>query len=717
MGIFNLFTSTHNNMKQAQALLQNTFGYQAFRHNQADIIETLLAGSNALVLMPTGGGKSLCYQIPAIIRQGTGIVISPLIALMQDQVDALNQLDIKAAFLNSSQSREEQQQVEQQLVNNEIELLYVAPERLLNSYTLNLLARIDISLFAIDEAHCVSQWGHDFRPEYQKLAVLAERFPSVPRIALTATADQRTRDEMAQQLALENATTFINSFDRPNINYIIEEATNGRDRLLKFIQNHHPNDAGIVYCLSRKKVEATAEFLNKKGFTALAYHAGLPNELRHYHQKRFLQEDGIIIVATIAFGMGIDKPDVRFVAHLNLPKNIESYYQETGRAGRDGNPSTAWMNYGLQDVITLSQMMQESTGSEEYKRITQHKLNAMLGLCELVSCRRHTLLRYFSEDSPQQCGNCDNCLSPPETWDATIEAQKALSTVYRTGQSYGVEYLGKVLQGITDERIERNGHDKVSTWGIGKDLNSSEWRSIFRQLIAQHYLHVNVEKFGAVQLTEKSRQLLKGLELFNARKYLAPTGKKAPSKIIGTIRESDQPLFEALRELRKNLAQQQEIPPYMIFHDATLEQMVLKRPSTPREMQFISGVGESKLNRYGNQFLSIIEQYPKPKLLQNNLSETVNDTLELYLKDKTVEEIAELRELTESTVYRHFAQAIEAGLLSCDEVLDLDDQQIDEILYTANHLEITADSALKPLYEELGGEYSYGQLSCIIANL
>ncbi len=704
-------------MQSAIELLQDTFGYAEFRHNQQAIIDDLLSGKNALVLMPTGGGKSLCYQIPAILRSGTGVVVSPLIALMQDQVDALEQLGIKAAFLNSSMNNDEQRLVEQQLLNNDIELLYIAPERLLNESTLQLLSQANISLFAIDEAHCVSQWGHDFRPEYQKLSILSERFSTIPRIALTATADQRTRDEMVSLLGLEDSNVYIDSFDRKNIHYTIEEATNGRARLVNFIKSNHAKDSGIVYCLSRKKVESVAEHLSNQGFKALPYHAGLSHQLRQHNQKRFLQESGIIIVATIAFGMGIDKPDVRFVAHLNLPKNIESYYQETGRAGRDGRPSNAWMNYGLQDVITLSQMMQQSSGNEDYKRITQHKLNAMLGLCELVTCRRQTLLKYFAEELAEPCGHCDNCLNPPETWDATVDAQKALSTVYRTGQSFGVEYLSKVLLGKTDERIEKNQHHQVSTWGIGANLTSAEWRSIYRQLIAQNYLYTNVERFGALELTEKSRPLLKGLETFFARKYMAPAKAdgKSKKKINKKIRASDEPLFEALKLLRKQLAEEQEIPPYMIFHDSTLEQMIADRPSTSKEFQFISGVGESKLKRYGGAFLAVINEHPRPGILNNQLSDTVNDTLELLLQELNADEIAEKRGLTKSSIYSHFAQAIAAGLLEYEQVLTITSEDIEEIIQTANFLDIGSDSSLKPLFEEFNGQYSYGELKCVIS--
>ena len=599
-------------MSRALEILNKTFGYSEFRHNQADIINTVIEGQDALVLMPTGGGKSLCYQIPALVRDGIGVVISPLIALMQDQVDALNQLGVKAAFLNSTLSHEQRIQVESDLINQRLDFLYIAPERLSNESTLALLGRCNIALFAVDEAHCVSQWGHDFRPEYQRLYVLTERFPQVPRIALTATADQRTREEIVSQLRLDQAEIFINSFDRPNIRYTLSEAQNARDRLWRFIHENHPNDAGIVYCLSRKKVESTADWLAGKGRQALPYHAGLPAELRQHTQARFLREEGIIIVATIAFGMGIDKPDVRFVAHLSLPKNIEAYYQETGRAGRDGGAANAWMSYGLQDVMLLRQMMQESSGADEYKRITQNKLEAMLGLCESVNCRRQAILEYFGESAPAKCGNCDNCLSPPETWDASQDAQKALSAVYRSGQSFGVTYVTDILLGKdTDQRIVDNGHDKLKVFGLGKHHTQVDWRSIFRQLIAQGYLYTNVERYGALQLTEKSRPLLRGEETLWARKLAIPKLSKVstvPRERV-TLNIEDEALFEALRELRLDLAKDQGVPPYVIFHDRTLEEMAQVRPQTDDEFRYLGGVGESKLDRYGEEFMAVISRF------------------------------------------------------------------------------------------------------------
>jgi len=604
-------------MQQARHILKSTFGYDHFRHHQADIINTLIGGQDVLTLMPTGGGKSICYQIPALIRSGTTIVISPLIALMQDQVDALKQLGIRAAFLNSTLHSTEQRLIENDFLTGDIDLLYMAPERLLNEHTLHLISQCEISLFAIDEAHCVSQWGHDFRKEYQKLSMLHTRFPNVPRIALTATADQRTRDEIIEQLSLQHAKVFINSFDRPNIHYAIEESGNSREALWEFIRKNHPENAGIVYCLSRKNVEATAEWLNKKGRTALPYHAGLNQNLRQHHQQQFLRKDGIIIVATIAFGMGIDKPDVRFVAHMNLPKNIESYYQETGRAGRDGSPSDAWMSYGLKDVINLRMFTEKSEAEEQFKRMMLQKTDAMLGLCELTSCRRQALLAYFGEVMDHPCGNCDNCLNPPETWDATIAAQKALSCIYRTHERFGTQYIIDILTGKDHERIQRNGHDKLSTFAIGGEHSGVEWRGIFRQMIAHGFLATDTEGYGVLKLTSKAWPLLKRSETPQTvmlRKLRKPSRSKkkkhsATSRILfEALSTSDQALFEILRELRSKLAKEQNVPPYVIFPDKTLTEMAVVKPVSKGQMLDISGVGETKLSRYGEAFLNEISR-------------------------------------------------------------------------------------------------------------
>lgn len=598
--------------QNALEILNSLYGYESFRGHQADIIDHVTAGNNALVLMPTGGGKSICYQIPSLLREGVGIIISPLIALMQDQVDAMQQLGVKAAFLNSSLSHSEQNVIEQELLSGQLDLLYIAPERLIQSYTLDLLSRCQLALFAIDEAHCVSQWGHDFRSDYLSLSLLNDRFPSTPRIALTATADIRTRKEIVERLSLTDANSYISGFDRPNIRYAIANKTTPKKQLLAFLQQRK-DEAGIVYCLSRKKVEDTAAWLSQQGFNALPYHAGLPAQLRQSHQSRFLREDGVIIVATIAFGMGIDKPDVRFVAHLDLPKSIEAYYQETGRAGRDGQPADAWMVYGLQDVVRLQQMAQGSDGSEQHKRAERHKLDAMLGLCEVTSCRRKVLLSYFADEAPNQCGNCDNCQLPPETWDATEAAQKVLSCIYRTGQRFGVVHVMDVLQGKENEKVLQHGHQQLSTFGIGSDIHEAQWRSVIRQLVVRGLLRVDLEGFGALQLTDICRPVLKGEQSLYLRKedIKAPSTKKGGSKASRKtqIRSEDEELWEQLRECRKYLAEEHNVPPYVIFHDATLKEMIDVMPMSASEFLMIGGVGDSKMEKYGADFIEIICRY------------------------------------------------------------------------------------------------------------
>jgi len=574
---------------------------------------TAFEGGDALVLMPTGGGKSLCYQIPAMLRPGTGIVVSPLIALMQDQVSALLQAGVRAAYLNSMQSAQEAYQVEQAFLKGELDLLYVAPERLMTTRFLELLGRVQPALFAIDEAHCVSQWGHDFRREYLQLSVLHERFPEVPRIALTATADEATRREIAQRLSLEQANVFIDGFDRPNIRYRVTEKHNAREQLLRFLDAEHRGDAGIVYCLSRKKVDETAAWLKEKGWDALPYHAGLASDMRQKHQERFIKEEGIVVVATIAFGMGIDKPNVRFVAHLDLPKSLESYYQETGRAGRDGLPANAWMAYGLGDMVTLRQMVESSESEEARKRVERHKLDAMLGFCEVTTCRRQALLRYFDDDLPAPCGNCDTCLEPVATWDGTEAAQKALSVVYRTGQRFGVNYLIDVLLGKEDERIRGFGHDRLPTFGIGRELEAGPWRSVFRQLVAGNLLTVDLEGHGGLRLTEAARPVLRGeqrIELRQDRKREKTSRDKSRTpRASHLVDTADEPLWEALRSCRTAIARAQGVPPYVIFHDATLLDMLQQRPQSSSEMRQVSGVGERKLELYGNAFLDVIRQH------------------------------------------------------------------------------------------------------------
>ena len=597
------------NANQALDLLKSKYGFDQFRFQQAEIIQTLVDGNDALVLMPTGGGKSVCYQIPSLIREGVGIVISPLIALMQDQVDALNTMGIRASYINSTQSPGARREVEQQLLNNQLDLLYVAPERLNTPEFLDLLERSTIALFAIDEAHCVSQWGHDFRSDYMQLKLLHEAFPSIPRIALTATADKRTREEIVQQLNLQSARVFIHSFDRPNIFYRISEGQNNRDRLWQFLQSQHSEDAGIVYCLSRKQVDSTAQWLSRKGRIALPYHAGMNAENRALNQQRFLGEDQVIIVATIAFGMGIDKPDVRFVAHMNLPKTVEAYYQETGRAGRDGLPANAWLAYGLQDVISLRQMNQQSEANETFKRSLHQKLEAMLGLCEQITCRRQTLLEYFDESLEQPCGHCDNCIEPPPTWNATEAARKALSCVYRTGQRFGVNYVIDVLMGKPHERITRNRHDQISTWNIGDELSNNQWRSLFRQLLVYGYIESDSDQHGGLRLTPRAKPLLRGEESLMLREVIRSSKKSRVPADKKPVDASDLPLFEELRALRKTLADDNSVPPFVIFHDKTLLEMVAEQPKTLQQMAEINGVGKQKLSRFGEAFLSVIRTY------------------------------------------------------------------------------------------------------------
>ena len=589
--------------------LREVFGFTRFQGQQEAAIQSALAGQDSLVLMPTGGGKSLCYQIPALLRDGTALVVSPLIALMQDQVAALRELGLNAAFLNSTLKFDEQERVLADLCGARLKLLYVAPERLLQEQTLDLLRQVSISLIAIDEAHCVSQWGHDFRSDYLALNELARLFPGVPRMALTATATAATRAEIVVRLELRDPEIFVGGFDRPNIRYLVQAKTDARRQLLQFLANHR-NEAGIVYCLSRKKTETTAEWLVSQGFTALSYHAGLSAEVRAAHQKRFVMEDAVVIVATIAFGMGIDKPDVRFVAHLDLPKSIESYYQETGRAGRDGEPADAWMVYGLQDVVRLRQMMEESAAAEEFKRNERLKLDALLGWCEVTTCRRRPLLEYFGDRQDTDCGNCDICLTPPVTWDGTEASRKLLSAVYRTGQRFGAVHVVDVLLGKTTDKVMQHRHDRLSVFGIGTELEATAWRSVMRQLIVQGYLRADPERFGALVLAQKSRALLRGEVSVLLRKDVSLT---APAKKVRAARadvaEADRDLWEALRGCRRQLASEHKVPPYVIFHDATLMQIMVRRPRDEHELLGISGVGQAKLQRYGEAFLSVIREY------------------------------------------------------------------------------------------------------------
>ncbi len=597
---------------QALHVLESVFGYSSFRGEQAEIVDLVARGGDALVLMPTGGGKSLCYQIPSLLRDGIGVVISPLIALMQDQVDALAEVGVRAAFLNSSQTFEESSRIERRLRTGDLDLLYVAPERLMTPRCLDMLEAAKIALFAIDEAHCVSQWGHDFRPEYIRLSVLHERFPNVPRIALTATADHQTRAEIAHRLQLDDARMFVSSFDRPNIRYQIVEKANGRKQLLDFIESEHAGDAGVVYCLSRKKVEETAEFLKESGINALAYHAGMETSVRSRNQSRFLREEGIVMVATIAFGMGIDKPDVRFVAHLDLPKSIEGYYQETGRAGRDGAPASAWMAYGLQDVVQQRRMIDESEADDTFKRVQSVKLDAMLGLCETLHCRRVRLLDYFGQPSAP-CGNCDTCLNPPTSFDATVAVQKLLSTIYRVDQRFGAMHVLDVLRGVDSDKVRQWRHETVSTFGIGADRSEAEWRAILRQSIALGLVSVDHESYGALKLTDAARPVLKGGEKVQLREYQKPVkARRAGSKPKGFV-ETDLSaaellIFEKLRWWRMETARKHNVPAYVIFHDATMREIAKAQPASMDDLRGVSGVGEKKLETYGADIVALIAE-------------------------------------------------------------------------------------------------------------
>ena len=594
--------------------LRRVFGYPSFRGPQEEIIDHLIGGGDALVLMPTGGGKSLCYQIPAMLRDGVGVVVSPLIALMQDQVDALLQAGVRAAFLNSSQDYATASETERRLRANELDLIYVAPERLLTERFLGvmdyLLGQNRLALFAIDEAHCVSQWGHDFRPEYIQLSALHQRYPAVPRIALTATADQLTRQEIITRLGLDAARIFISSFDRPNIRYTVVERDNPRRQLLDFLAAQR-GSAGIVYCLSRKKVDETAAWLNEQGITALAYHAGLDSGVRQRHQQRFLREDGVVMVATIAFGMGIDKPDVRFVAHLDLPKSLEAYYQETGRAGRDGEPAEAWMTYGLNDVVIHRMRIDESAAGDEQKRVERSKLDALLAWCETAACRRALLLKYFSEEA-RACGTCDTCLDPPELWDGTVAAQKAMSAVLRTGQRFGAAHLIDILRGKLTEKVQQLGHANLPTFGAGTDLDDAGWRSVFRQLLAAGLLHADAQAFGGLRLTDAARPVLKGEATLSLRKQAKrirgkkPVAAGRPSASESPLAAADAPLFDALRAWRADLAREQGVPAFVILHDKTLRELAARRPASLPDLLGIAGIGQAKADRYGETLLKLL---------------------------------------------------------------------------------------------------------------
>jgi len=719
-------------MSTPYEILSSVFGFEGFIGLQEPIIENTMAGGDSLVLMPTGGGKSLCYQIPSMLRQGVGICVSPLIALMQDQVQGLTQMGVRAACLNSSLDPHSAWDVEQRLETGQLDLLYVAPERLCKPGFLDLLERCNPCLFAIDEAHCVSQWGHDFRPEYMQLSIIKERFPHVPRLALTATADEPTQRDIIKNLQLEQAQVYATGFDRPNIRYSVLPKSQPQQMLLRFIEQNHPGDAGIVYRLSRKKVEQTAAFLQKNGMTALPYHAGLSKQDRYNNQERFMREEGVIMVATVAFGMGVDKPNVRFVCHLEPPKSLEAYHQETGRGGRDGLPASAWMCFGLQDIAILRSMIDSGEADSTRKRVEQSKLGSLFAFLETAGCRRQSLLAYFGEHI-EPCGNCDNCLTPVETWDGTEAAQKALSNIYRTNQRFGAKYLAQVLIGKTSERIRKFRHDKVSTYGIGAELTQEQWQSVYRQLGGSGLITVDMNSHGALILNERSWPVLKGEQ--EVRFRTDPIVVRRSKKKRIPVTEDDilsnwetQALFESLRTLRLSVAEEQAVPPYAIFPDKTLLEMVRYRPQDIESFGCMSGVGEVKLERFGALFLDGLkaheaehgrpdtlpeipveraEQRKKRKAKKNEFTATAQESLDLFLDLNDIDAVAEKRGLKPASIWRHLTQAAQFGKVDYRQIANLPDDEIELIKNTILTFKQKGVIAMSPVFEALEKKYHY----------
>ncbi|XXJ18249.1 DNA helicase RecQ [Desulfovibrio caledoniensis] len=725
-------------------ILSSIFGYPEFIGLQESIIDHVLGGGDSLVLMPTGGGKSLCYQIPAILRPGVGVCVSPLIALMQDQVQGLTQMGVRAACLNSAMDPRTAYDIEQMALNGQLDLLYVAPERLCRPSFLDMLARCNPALFAIDEAHCVSQWGHDFRPEYTQLSIIRERFPDVPRLALTATADKPTQADIVKNLQLENARVFATGFDRPNITYTVLPKKNPTRMLKRFIDENHPGDAGIVYRLSRKKVEQTAEFLRKNGYNALPYHAGLSAGDRFNNQERFMREEGVIMVATVAFGMGVDKPNVRFVCHLEPPKSLEAYHQETGRAGRDGLPASAWMCYGMQDIAILRSMIDSGEAVESRKRIEHAKLGSLFAFLETASCRRQALLAYFGEHI-EPCGNCDNCLSPVDTYDGSVIAQKALSNIFRTEQRFGVNHLAGVLTGASTDQIVRFNHDRVSTYGIGKDMTQDEWKSVYRQLLAAGLCSVDLERFNALTLNERSWPVLKGEAPVRLRKDPALPKRDKKKKRRAPVLAEDiltnweaEALFERLRDLRLSLAEAQSVPPYAIFADKTLLEFVRYRPRDLEEFACMSGVGASKLERFGETFLESLKAHEEEHGRPDNIPEipqevreakkreadakpdftaTAQSTLDLFLELGDVDGVAESRGLKPSSIWRHLILAVNMGKIDYRRVANLPDEERERIEAALGEYRSKGVTAMTPVFEALGGAYPYDLIRLVAAGL
>jgi ATP-dependent DNA helicase RecQ len=734
-------------------ILRSVFGYDSFLGQQQAIIETVLAGRDAVVLMPTGAGKSLCYQVPALIRPGTAVVVSPLIALMRDQVQGLTQNGVRAACLNSSLTPAQARDVEAGLAAGRLDLLYVAPERLFMPGFLERLARIPVALFAIDEAHCVSQWGHDFRPEYTRLGELAGLFPGVPRLALTATADDMTRADIIRQLRLDSARVFASGFDRPNIRYLVTLKDRPEQQLLAFLRSRPPGEAGIVYRMSRKKVEATAQALSKEGFTALPYHAGLSAAAREAGQERFMREEGVVMVATVAFGMGVDKPNVRFVAHLDPPTSLEAYHQETGRAGRDGLPAVAWMTYGLADIAMLRRLVAmddaqaaglhgDGEARKRHERLKQHKLTSLLGYCETAGCRRQALLRYFGQDLPEPCGNCDTCLHPVETWDGTVAAQKALSNIFRVREGFGAGHLADVLAGKATAAVERWGHAALSTFGVGTELSRAEWLSVYRQLVAAGLADVDLEGYGALKLNSRSWDVMKGRQNVSLRRDPQPVrgGLRAKAPAPGAFAKDtgnadDGALWESLRALRLEISREQGVPPYAVFADRTLMDMVRLRPRLVEELLSVSGVGRMKLAAYGERFVEVLRRHedefgrpqelpplPAPRaekvrLQADALSATEQASVDAFAQAGSVREAAAARGLKPATVFAHLIKAVALGRLGAAEVAGLTRAQLSRIEEIMDSVRVRGQAGLAVAHEALGGEFDFDVLRCVRAGM
>jgi len=728
-------------MSTPHEILRSVFGFDGFIGLQEQIIDNTMAGGDSLVLMPTGGGKSLCYQIPAMLRNGVGICISPLIALMQDQVQGLTQMGVRAACLNSSLDPHTAWDVEQRLETGQLDILYVAPERLFKPGFLDLLARCNPCLFAIDEAHCVSQWGHDFRPEYMQLSVIRERFPNVPRLALTATADEPTQRDIIKNLQLEQAQIYATGFDRPNIRYTVLPKKEPQKMLLRFIEDNHQGDAGIVYRLSRKKVEKTAAFLEKNGITALPYHAGLSSEVRYRNQERFMREEGVVMVATVAFGMGVDKPNVRFVCHLEPPKSLEAYHQETGRGGRDGLPASAWMCFGMQDMAILRSMIDSGEADATRKRVEQGKLGALFAFLETAGCRRQAVLGYFGEHI-EPCGNCDNCLTPVETWDGTETAQKALSNIFRTDQRFGTNYLAHVLVGKSTDQIERFGHDQVSTFGIGSEMTLDQWKSVYRQLTAAGLCSVDMERYNALTLTERAWPVLKGEKEVRLRTdpvLPRKTKKKKPKAAVAVdilTNWETEALFESLRDLRLNISEEQSVPPYAIFPDKTLLEFVKYRPQDVPSIGLMTGVGEVKLDRFGEAFLEGLqaheaehgrpenlpeipaeraEKREKKKEKANEFSSTAEESLNLFLELGDVNAVCEKRGLKSGTIWKHLSQAANLGKIDYRTLVNIPNDEITLIKNTCDEFRQKGIASLTPVFEKFEEKYEFDVIRLIRA--